>query len=82
MGAKVESSVNKIKYDYCLFKPIYICEDIDKILQFISIWQYLESEKFIIELPNPCEIQDMGLFLYKKKKISRTPDYKKINNTH
>lgn len=74
---KVESPANEIRYDYCLFKPIYICEDIDKILQFISIWQYLESEKFIIELPKPCEEHDMGLFLYKITKNTRTPDYKK-----
>lgn len=76
---EVESPANEIKYDYCLFTPIYICKDIDKILQFISIWQFLESEKFVIELPKPCEAQDMGLFLYKKEKNARTPGYKNID---
>ena len=81
-GQKVESPANGISYNFCLFEPIYICEDIDKILQFISIWQYLESEKLIIELPKQCTIQDMGLFLYKKYKKNpnaKTPDYDKIN---
>lgn len=77
---KVESPANEIKYDYCLFMPIYICKNIDKILQFISLWQYLESEKLIIELPKPCEAQDMGLFLYKKDINTRTPGYKNVNH--
>lgn len=80
---KVESTANEISYGYCLFKPIYICENIDKILQFISIWQYLESEKLIIELPKPCEAQDMGLFLYKnnrKNPNAKTPGYKNVDS--
>lgn len=72
----VKSPINELSYKYCLFTPIYICEDIDKILQFISIWQYLESEKLIIELPKPCEIQDLGLFLYKKYRDLKTSAHK------
>lgn len=77
----VKSSANEISHKYCLFKPICICEDIDKILQFISIWQYLESEGFIIELPKPCEAQDMGLFLYKHtlERTTSNTDYKKVD---
>lgn len=53
----------QITHFYNLTKPTYICEDIEKILNFISIWQFLESEHLIIELPKSCEKQDMALFL-------------------
>ena len=77
---KVESPDNKIYFNFCMFKPIYICENIDKILQFISIWQYLETEQLIINLPKPYNEQDMGIFLYKHEwSTKRTPDYKKVD---
>lgn len=53
----------QITHFYNLTEPTYICEDIEKILNFISIWQFLESEHLIIELPKSCEKQDMALFL-------------------
>lgn len=56
----------QITHSYTLTEPTYICEDIEKILNFISIWQFLESEHLIIELPKSCEEQDMGLFLSKE----------------
>ena len=55
-----------IKNTYCLVKPTYICENMEKILHFISVWQFLESERLVIELPKSCEKHDMGLFLRKK----------------
>lgn len=77
---KVESPDNKICFNFCVFKPIYICENIDKILQFISIWQYLETEQLITDLPKSCTEQDMGLFLYKQEKATKsTPGYKNVN---
>lgn len=62
---KVSANEN-ISYEYNLFKPIYICEDIDKILQFIAVWQYLKSERLVIELPKSCEKEDFSLFLSKE----------------
>lgn len=55
----------KIQYSYHLTEPTYTCENIDSILDFISVWQFLESEHLIIELPKSCEDKDMGLFLKK-----------------
>lgn len=55
----------QIQYYYNITEPIYICENIEAILHFISVWQYLASEQLIIELPKSCEKQDMGLFLRK-----------------
>lgn len=62
-----EIDANKnIRYTYDFFKPTYICEDMDKILQFIAIWQYLENERLVIELPKSCEKEDVALFLSKE----------------
>lgn len=55
----------ELKYNYNLTKPIYLSENIDEILNFISIWQFLEEEHLIINLPKSCEERDMGLFLKK-----------------
>lgn len=54
-----------IRYSYNITEPIYICENVESILHFISVWQYLVSEQLIIELPKSCEKQDMELFLRK-----------------
>ena len=54
-----------IEYTYKITEPVYICEKIDDILHFISVWQYLKNEQLIIELPKSCEKQDMELFLRK-----------------
>lgn len=62
-----EISANEdIRYTYDFFKPTYICENMDKILQFIAIWQYLENERLVIELPKSCEKDDVALFLSKE----------------
>lgn len=55
-----------IVYTYDLFESTYICEDMDKILQFIAVWQYLENERLVIELPKSCEKEDFALFLSKE----------------
>lgn len=65
----------QIQHSYHLIEPTYICENIEKILDFISVWQFLESERLIIDLPKSCEEQDMGLFLRKK---FETPDTKEF----
>lgn len=62
-----EISANEnIRYIYDFFKPTYTCEDMDKILQFIAIWQYLENERLVIEMPKSCEKEDVALFLSKE----------------
>lgn len=55
-----------ISFEYNLYKPIYICENMDIILQFIAVWQYLEDERLVIELPKTCEKEDFSLFLSKE----------------
>jgi hypothetical protein len=55
-----------ISFRYDLYKPIYICENMDRILQFIAVWQYLENERLVIELPKSCEKEDFSLFLSKE----------------
>lgn len=44
-----------IEHSYHLTEPTYTCDNIDQILNFISIWQFLESEHLIIELPKSCD---------------------------
>ena len=60
-----------IKHSYHLTEPTYTCDNIDQILNFISIWQFLESDHLIIELPKSCDAKDMGLFL---RKTNVTPE--------
>lgn len=55
-----------ISYTYNLFEPTYICEDMNEILQFIAVWQYLENERLVIELPKSCKKEDFALFLSKE----------------
>lgn len=55
-----------IVYGFSLYEQTYICEDINKIVSFIALWQYLKSEGLIIELPKSCTETDMGLFLRKE----------------
>ena len=38
----------------------------DRILQFIAVWQYLENERLVIVLPKSCEKEDFSLFLSKE----------------
>lgn len=66
-----------IKYSYSRIEPTYVCENMESILHFISIWQFLESERLIIDLPKSCEKQDMGLFL-KRKTVQ--PEHKYISD--
>lgn len=54
-----------IKHGFSLFEPTYICENVNVIISFIALWQYLKSEGLIIELPKSCLERDMGLFLRK-----------------
>lgn len=76
---KYEQEVEVI-YGYFLFKPTYICEDMEKIFHFISVWQYLVSEGLVIELPKSCERNDMSLFLRKEKLKHETPPILETSN--
>lgn len=60
MGSKFQSVEN---YNYNLFMPIRVSKDIESILHFIAVWEYLLSEGLIIQLPKTCEQQDVALFL-------------------
>lgn len=73
-----------IDYYYQITEPIYICENIEAILHFISLWQYLASEQLIIELPKSCEKQDMELFLRKdfSKNYSSDFEVENVRNYH
>ncbi|WP_277668605.1 hypothetical protein [Caproiciproducens galactitolivorans] len=55
-----------IVHGFSLFEPTYICENINAVISFIALWQYLKSEGLIIELPKSCSEKDVGLFLRKE----------------
>lgn len=63
-GQVIES--NNITHGFSLYESTYICENINAIISFIALWQYLKSEGLIIELPKSCSKKDMGLFLRKE----------------
>ena len=56
-----------VRYSYHIFKPVYISNAMDEIISFIALWQYLQSQALIIELPKTCSNEDVGLFLKCKK---------------
>ncbi len=70
---------NDIYFQYDLLTPIYICNNIDKIYEFIAIWQYLESEHLIINLSNPCSKKDMAIFAQAKAFEKKIDDISSIS---
>ena len=74
----------EIQYYYQITEPIYVCENIEAILHFISVWQYLVSEQMVIELPKSCEKQDMELFLRKDFSQDYSSDFEleNVRNYH
>ena len=59
---------NKNNYKINSYQPIYVCQNINKIISFIALWQYLKKEGLIIELPKTFTEKDLGLFLQQKPK--------------
>lgn len=61
-----------VNYSYHIFKPVYTSSAMDEIISFIALWQYLQSQALIIELPKTCSEEDMGLFLKCKQSNAKS----------
>lgn len=56
---------NGVGYSYSYFKEIYSTENIQEIISFLALWQYLYSQTLIIEFPKKCSSNDVALFIRK-----------------
>lgn len=55
-------------YTFNYFKKVYVTEEINKIISFIALWNYLKEQALVIELPKTCSEEDMALFIRKEAK--------------
>lgn len=49
-------------YTIDFYEGVYIPNNFNDIVDFLTLWQYLKSEMLILEVPNPCSVQMIGLF--------------------
>lgn len=47
------------------YKGVYIANSFDKIIDFLSLWQYLKSEMLILDAPYEPNCEDVGIFYQK-----------------
>lgn len=60
-GIKHETWENNL-YTIDFYKGVYIPNDFNDILNFLTLWQYLKSEMLIFEVPQDCNSEILGLF--------------------
>lgn len=52
-------------YGYNHFNKIYTTENMQEIISFLALWQYLNAQTLIAELPKKCSKDDVALFIRK-----------------
>lgn len=56
---------NGVSYIYNYFRKIYLTENMQEIISFLALWQYLGSQSLIAEFPKRCSQEDVALFIRK-----------------
>lgn len=56
---------SEVSYSYSYFKKIYATENMQEIISFLALWQYLNAQSLIAELPKKCSKNDFALFIRK-----------------
>lgn len=60
-------------YTINFYEGVYIPNNFNDIVDFLTLWQYLKSEMLILEVPNPCNAQMIGLFFEPSTANSYSP---------
>lgn len=60
-------------YTIDFYEGVYIPNNFNDIVDFLTLWQYLKSEMLILEVPNPCNAQMLGLFFEPSTANSYSP---------
>lgn len=60
-GIKQEFWENN-SYTINFYDGVYIPNDFQDVLDFLTLWQYLKSEMLILEVPNSCSAETLSLF--------------------
>ena len=68
---KVSCKDNSFVIDF--YNGIYIPDNFNDILDFLVLWQYLKTEMLILEVPNKCSTETVGLFFEKSIGIAEVP---------
>lgn len=56
---------NGVSYRYNYFNEIYSTENMQEIISFLALWQYLYSQALIAEFSKKCSRNDVALFIRK-----------------
>lgn len=54
-------------YTFDFYKGVLIAKSFSDITDFLVLWQYLKSEMLILEVPQKCSVETLGLFFTELK---------------
>lgn len=64
---------NNIDYTINFYDGIYIAKSFKKIIDFLSLWEFLKSEMLILDVPNNFSSDTLSLFYKKESNSLATP---------
>lgn len=65
-GGTKQVSWNENNYCFNLYEGVYICTQLNSLLDFLIVWQYLKSNMLVLEVTQNCTKETLQLFLVPK----------------
>ena len=66
-----------VKYDLDFVKGVKVVKDYELLIDFLTLWHYLNEEALILELDKKIETQDIGFF-FESKEVDKSTQKAKI----